>query len=70
LEINSENLTFSGVAARDFMNKISASAPQLIRAIPTWNKYKYDRGTNSTDISDGGNDMYDGGNKVKRLKFC
>jgi len=57
------------------MNKTSASAsaPQLVGAIPTGNKYNYDGGTNSWYICDGGNDMYNRGivrQRLVRQRIC
>ena len=55
-----------------FVTNINASISYNIAnirdVVPNFYSYNYDRGTQGTSISDGGSDMYDGGNQASTTK--
>ena len=60
------------VQSLQFLSRASLIEPELNAIIPLFHRYAYD-GTSPGVLSinfiqDGGNDMYDGGNRVRNLK--
>ena len=53
------------------IESINASSSSIVGMIPFWHNYRYDGGAGRMSmIRDGGGDMYDGGNKVKRYPIA